>query len=273
MEKNDDILNELKEISPLVAGIGRLIFFAVPQGYFESVADTVMASIKNEMPADADVPAGYFDTLSNNILSKIEGTAVNELQKISPLLAGIKKVNPFEVPVNYFEQVPPDVISQVEEDNIPALLEGVNKMQPFEVPAGYFEQLANTVLNKVKEESGARVITMPRHRNAILKYAAAAVFAGAAVLGVYKYSGNRPDVVTTNKPETAVAVMDDKKFDETLNNLNEDDIVKYLEKNGSETDIATLTSGIDENSLPSREEYFTDEKVLDNFLEAVNSKN
>ena len=67
--------------------------------------------------------------------------------------------------------------------------------------------------------------------------------------------------------------MDDKKFDETLNNLAEEEIIKYLEKNGSETDIATLTSNLDENSLPSQEEYFTDEKVLDNFLEDINSNN
>lgn len=272
MNRSVDILNELNGISPIVAEVGSANVFAVPQGYFESVTVSVLASIKD------DVPAGYFDDLSNNILSKIEGTVANELQEISPFMAGIKKINPFEVPVNYFEQVPADMVAQVEEENIPAVLQGANTVQPFEVPAGYFEQLAGNILNKEKEESGAKVITMPKRRNAILKYAAAAVFTGVAALGVYKYTGNAP---VTNVPDIAIVQpvvemipkMDDKKFEETLNNLNEEDIIKYLEKNGSENDIATLTSGIDENSLPSQEEYLTDEKALDNLLEDINSKN
>jgi hypothetical protein len=242
MERNVDILNELNEISPLLAGVGNTNFFIVPQGYFETVADTVLACVKNEITAGENVPAGYFDDLSNTILSKIEGTVANELKGLSPFMAGIKKINSFEV------------------------------------PAGYFEQSAGNILNKVKKESGARIIAMPERRNAILKYAAAAVFTGVAFLGVYKYSSNAPvtKVPDIAKVKPVVEInnkMDDKKFEETLNNLNEDDIIKYLEKNGSETDIATLTSGIDANSLPSQEEYLTDEKALDNLLEDINSKN
>ncbi len=37
MERSVDILNELNEISPLVAGIGRANVFIVPEGYFEAV--------------------------------------------------------------------------------------------------------------------------------------------------------------------------------------------------------------------------------------------
>jgi hypothetical protein len=152
-------------------------------------------------------------------------------------------------------------------------LQGVNKLQPFEVPAGYFEQLADNVLNKIKEQGGAKIIAMPKHRNAILKYAVAAVFTGVAALGIYKYVGT-----STNNIEVPVAgigekKMDDKKFDETLSNLNEEDIIKYLEKNGSEEDLAALSSGIDEKDLPDQEEYFTDDATLDKFLEDINTKN
>lgn len=280
MNRSIDILNELNEISPLVAGVGNTNIFIVPQGYFDTVPGTVMACIKDETPAKQDVPAGYFDDLSNNILSKIEGTAANELQEISPLLADIKKINPFEVAANYFEQVPTDIISQVEDDGTPAVLQGANKLQHFEVPGGYFEQLADNVLRKVKEETGAKVIAMPKRRNAILKYAAAAVFTGLAALGVYKYADNGkgqlilPNETATNEqPVPTNNKMDDKKFEETLNNLDEDDIVKYLEKNGSENDVAALTSGIDETNLPDQDDYFTDDATLDKFLENIESKN
>lgn len=267
MERSVDILNELNEISPVVAGIGRANVFVVPEGYFEAVPATVLACVNNEISAGADVPAGYFDTLSNNILGKIDGTVAHELQHISPFMANLKKVTPYEVPANYFEQVAGNTTSLVAEDNIPAVLQGAEKLQPFEVPAGYFEQLADNVLNKVKEKGAAKVITMPKRRNAILKYAVAAVFTGVAALGVYKYVGN-----TTNSIEVPT-VMNEKIFNEKLDNLNEEDIIKYLEKNGSEEDLAALSSGIDEKDLPDQEEYFTDETTLDKFLEDIELKN
>jgi hypothetical protein len=281
MKQGIDILNELNNISPLVAGIGNTNIFIVPTGYFDTVATTVTACIKNETPANQDVPAGYFDGLSEIILSKIEGTAAHELQDISPFMTGIKKVNPFEAPVHYFQEFPLDVTARLEEDIVPAALQGKNKMQPFEIPAGYFEQLADAIQDKVKEANAAKVIAMPKRSNAIFKYAAAAVFTGLVAIGVYKYAGNKEQIAAVNGSEIAtneqpVPVnnkMDDKKFEETLNNLNEDDIVKYLEKNGSENDMAVLTSSIDETSLPNEEDYLTDDATLDKFLEDIQSKN
>ncbi len=266
MNRSIDILNELETISPVVAGIGNENIFTVPAGYFDTVAGTVLASVKNEVAATGEVPEGYFDSLSNNILSKIEGTAVNELQQLSPLLAGIKKVNPFEVPENYFEQVGDDITLLVTEDRISSVLADVSKEQPFEVPAGYFEQLADNILLKTNEQAGEKVVAMPKRFNAIWKYAAAAVFAGVMVFGMYKYTG------TTSSGNIA-GEMSQTAFDQKMNNLAEEDIIKYLEKNGTREDLATLTSGIDEADLPDQEEYFTDDATLDKFLEDIELKN
>lgn len=270
MNRSTDILNELKEISPLVAGIGRENIFSVPRGYFDTVAGTALASVRNEVFTGNDVPAGYFDTLSNNILSKIDGTVANELQQVSPMLASIKKTNPYEVPGNYFEQVGAEISTLIEEQKVPALLMGLNNKQTYTVPDGYFEQVAGDILTRVTWKPGAKVITMAKRRNAILKYAAAAVFTGAVALGIYQYTNT-----TTVPPVVADATvpMDPSRFTETLNNLSEDDIIKYLEKNGSEADVAALTSGIDEGSLPQREEYLTDDAALDNFLGDIEVKN
>lgn len=271
MEKSVDILNELNEISPLVAGIGRANVFTVPQGYFETVPHTVIACITNEFSAGEDVPAGYFDDLSNTILSKIEGTVANELLELSPFIAGIKKINPFEVPANYFETF----AVNIEEQKMPAALNELNELHPFDLLAGYFDNSAANIISKAKTENSAKVIAIPKRRNTILKYAAAAVFTGLVTLGVYKYAGNNTvdPVVETASTELPVMKMDEQQFEETLNSLNEDDIVKYLEKNGSENDVATLISGIDEANLPDQEEYFTDDATLDNFLEDIELTN
>jgi hypothetical protein len=250
----------------LVAGIGRANVFVVPDGYFDAVPDTILASVTNNRAAGGDVPQDYFDNLSHNILSKIEGTVANELQAISPFIAGLKKVTPYEVPENYFEDAAGTISSQVAAEQVPPVLQHINKTQPFEVPAGYFEQLAEVVLTKAKGQTGAKVIAMPKRSNAIWKYAAAAVFTGSIFFGVYKYAG------TTASGNIPIA-MDETKFNQTLDNLGEDDIIKYLENHGTQEDVAALTSGIDEADLPDQEEYFADDATLDKFLENIELKN
>jgi hypothetical protein len=266
MNRKIDILQELETISPVLAAQGNNNVFTIPEGYFETVAVTVLASVKNDMAAAGEAPDGYFESLSNSILSKIEGTAANELQQLSPLLAAIKKTNPFEVPENYFEQAGEEMAAQVMEEKTPAVLENVSKQHPFDIVAGYFDQLPQTVLNKVKEQGGAKVVAMPKRSNAIWKYAAAAVFTGVMIFGVTKYTG-------TNQPGDIPVALSESRFNETLENLAEEDIIKYLEKNGTQEDVAALTSGIDEADLPDQEEYFTDEATLDKFLEDIELKN
>lgn len=264
MERNVEILNELNGLAPVLAMAGNANIFAVPEGYFETVPAIVTASIKNE------VPAGYFDNLPDNILSKIEGTVAHELNELSPLLAGIKKENPFAVPEYYFEQAASSTVANIWEEKTPAVLEGINKLQPYRVPVGYFDGLAANIASKAKENSGAKIVAMPKRRFAAMKYAAAAVFTGIIALGVYKYAGKSIEPI---EPAVAQLAKDEMKFEEALNNLNEEDIIKYLEKNGSESDVASLASGIDENTLPSQEEYFTDEEALDKFLDGINTNN
>ncbi len=286
MNRSVDIVNELKEISPLVAGIGCGNVFTVPEGYFDTIAGTVLISVGegySQATSNNDIPAGYFDNLANNIIGKIKGTVANELQEVSPLLAGIRKENPFKVPAHYFEKFTGEVLEKLdtEEIQLSSTLLDAKKLQPYTIPQGYFDNLGDDVLNKLQTKSGAKLVTMPKRRNSILKYAAAAVFTGAVVLGVYKMVNPGTSIINDN-PITALApaieqgkalASDDKKFEETLGNLNEDDIAKYLEKNGSEADMALLTSDLDEENLPDQDDYLTDERTLDNFIETINSKN
>lgn len=275
MNRSVDILNELNEISPLVASIGKINVFTVPQHYFDTVATTVMLCLQEDDDAVAeskDVPTGYFDDLSKNILSKIQGTAANELQDISPVLAGIKKEHPFKTPGYYFEQLPADIISKLADDEVAGILPDVKSLQPFTVPQGYFDNLSRDILSKIQSEQGARLVTMPKRRRFILKYAVAAMLTGAVALGVYKIANTTAVLAPVIEQGIAIAA-DDSKFNETLNNLNEEDIAKYLEKNGSEADMAVLTSGLDESELPDQDEYLTDEKTLENFIETISSKN
>ena len=284
MEKNNEILNELQSISPLVAAIGKANVFSVPDGYFDSISNTVIMSVNEEFPAenisnflnDTVIPAGYFENLSDSILHKIKKQEAGELP---PIFSAIKKDKLFHVPGDYFETLADTIFKKIqEEETLPAVLNNLKTVQPFKVPENYFSDLPVNILNKIKQASGAKIVAMPK-QFPILRYAAAAVIIGALALGVYKYSNqplvNTTDSVASVKLDSSIEkgkIMDDKKFNETLSNLSADDILNYLQRNGNEADIAVLSSNVEETSLPNEEDYLLDEKTLDIFLKDLETK-
>src|SRR5664279_3741443 len=103
METKNDILNELRSLSPLIAGMNKINVFSVPEGYFDSISETVLACLPEEnrifnlpqIKQTPDVPEGYFDQLAGSILDKIKATqtARDEIRNLSPLLHGIQSRN------------------------------------------------------------------------------------------------------------------------------------------------------------------------------------
>lgn len=293
MEKNRDILNELQNISPLLAGMEKVNVFTVPDGYFDSISNTVMLGISEDFSIDTsfiesqDVPKGYFDNLPDNILNKIKNqgsTTVqsNETNELPEILSTLQRNHPFSVPGNYFETLADSIMNRIkmkgEEESLPTVLQDLKSIPSFVTPAHYFEDLPAQILEKVKQDTGAKVVFITR-RFPVFKYAAAAMITGALALGIYKYS-NKSLPVTIDPSSTAQLdpsiekgkAMDEQKFNETLNSLSEEEIVNYLQKNNSETDIAILSSDVEEKNLPSQEDYLLDNQTLDNFLKEIDTK-
>ena len=120
MENSNTILNELKLISAVVAGIGQQQPYTVPEGYFDNLPLQLMLRIGMEEKAGADPvvninkdnvyqpPAGYFDNLAGNILNRIkeeeEGRHLQEPDLSSPLWQQLAKKNPFTVCYHVNEQ-------------------------------------------------------------------------------------------------------------------------------------------------------------------------
>ena len=240
MENRNDILNELKELSPTIAAMEKVHVFTVPPGYFEHLGADILMGIETEngiaktTASVSDVPAGYFDGLAGSILAKIKTQetedAATEIRALSPMLYSIQN------------------------DHV------------FEVPAGYFEGLNETVLNTVNPQ--AKVVSIKRHTTAFFKYAVAAAFTGVMALGVFKFTSN-----TDEKIELPAYVTDGLKVqdvDQELTKISDADIVKFLEANGTDVKTAMVAGSIDEHELPSQEDYLLDEKALDKYLNSIN---
>ena len=120
MESSNEILTELLEIAPFLGRTG--VFktpYDIPTGYFEDFADIIMYRIRFDA-------AGFGET---------EGiSAPEEIAEISPLLAGLKNKNPYQVPAGYFEGL--DTKARVAENTAPKLvsLPRQNKTKKISIP-------------------------------------------------------------------------------------------------------------------------------------------
>src|SRR5947209_8509818 len=98
------------------------------------------------------VPDDYFEVLTASILAKVKNgaasTAQTELRELSPLLHGLQKTMPYDVPSSYFEENLHHLPFKEIKDDSP-ILAAAGKGLPYLVPADYFDALPTQVLAKV----------------------------------------------------------------------------------------------------------------------------
>ncbi|MEO6135431.1 MAG: hypothetical protein ABIP35_09775 [Ginsengibacter sp.] len=252
MEPLNEILEELKEISPFLAKLPKVNVFDVPENYFEILPEAIAlhtllmndednnGSKFQKINAFQNVPVEYFNSLSDSILSKIKDINVGNSDKESaetfPLLASLPKKNVFSVPENYFENLSGEIISKLD--------------------------------TKAKS---AKVISMFAGWR---KYAAAAIVAGIiAISSLFIFNG------TTNDTNDAVAFAANvskqfktpEQLEAGLAALGDEEIIKYLEKHGSILDNELLIKDVDVEELPAVTDYLLDENTLNKYLDKIDA--
>jgi major membrane immunogen (membrane-anchored lipoprotein) len=240
MENRIDILNELQVLSPTLAGLPKVNVYTVPLGYFDVLSDDILATLNIEQSSFlsntkiqiGDVPVGYFDNLADNILAKIKQQQVDnaseELRSLSPMLYSVQNENVYTVPANYFENI------------------------------------SDTVLEKVQPQQ-AKVITMRKRNFTFIKYAVAAVFTGIIAFSAFKFAGNSN---TIDEPTAkGLAIAKEGKFDTELDKISDEEIVKYIQSDGTDIDDALLAAVVDENTAVDNTK---EDKTVDSYLDNLN---
>jgi hypothetical protein len=124
MNTREDILNELKNTAPALIPLMKKEVFTVPAGYFNelsvrlhSVMNMDEAHVLPVSPANVmKVPDGYFDSFAQTILSKIKSASLSaeeEIRELSPALSVTGNDNVFTVPSHYFQDLPGIIVSRV----------------------------------------------------------------------------------------------------------------------------------------------------------------
>lgn len=171
MKKPNNILEELLQIAPQLAKVEKKQPFQVPENYFSTLEQTVLArcSEQGEVKAEAPTfsalpkiqpfktPANYFEQLQASILNKVQQETETDLA--SPLIDKIAKERSFSVPANYFAELPVAILKSIhleekqaaETDILSPIIQEVTREEAFSVPVGYFEQLQASIIEKVQE--------------------------------------------------------------------------------------------------------------------------
>ena len=100
MENRNDILNELKQLSSILAEIKKENLFSVPENYFSSVEHCVMEKIQAE-----------------SVSAELKNSGLKEF----------KKQEVFDVPYGYFERLPNEILQKTSRKKSLSVLESVNE--------------------------------------------------------------------------------------------------------------------------------------------------
>ncbi len=156
-----------------------------PRNPIQDELNSLNSPLTGSVPTPYSVPAGYFEGLAEAILARIRTEGMNaaeETAMLSPLLAGIPRTVPYSVPQGYFEENLEILPLMIGEEQQSPVLAAIGKDLPFSVPAGYFEGLQASA-PAATEQPKMRVVRMHKW----MRVAAAAVVTGAMAIGGWLY--------------------------------------------------------------------------------------
>lgn len=255
MAHSVEIVNELNNLSALVASLPPESPYQVPAGYFGSLAGIMMTRLEtieeekmvsflsdiNRGTWESAPPAGYFDELPALILKRIKLEAAisqdEELEILSPLLRKLSKNAPFELPEGYFNDLPSDVIAGVnavdyvnqELESSEPMLNNYKIKNAYHVPDGYFEHLESSLLDNVKGKQKSSVIAFSFNRS-VLRYSVAALVAGVLSMAAWIFFQNKPSVTSGTDPLA------------NIEQISNDEMISYLETTLAEGDIVSTAT-------------------------------
>ena len=295
MFQPDNILNELKELSPFLAHVPRFNVFNVPDGYFTHISSQQLLLAhasdrgKNRSLNTFTVPNNYFETLAESILDRIKkdsgNIVANETSEISSLVAGIGNRNVYNVPLAYFDNLDTQSVSLVinEAGTISSgtlkesgeLLAVIGNKNVYTIPTGYFEGVADEANQKITRP--AKVVSLYR-KISVAKYAAAAVVTAIMGLSIIFIINKDNDVLSPSGQTNATMaearqIIQSNSFDKELEGISDASIVAFLEDKGQNVEAALVASLSDNKNLPEADDYLLNENALDEVLNTIDLNN
>lgn len=243
MKPQNTILDELKDIAPTLIEIGIDMPYAVQNGYFDQLAETILEKatiglVNKSTLGSYQVPDQYFSGLASKIMQRVKESATDEISMFT------------------------------ENESIAPILNTIQKEMPYAVPEKYFEHFSVTIPNEK-----AKLIPMKKMRN-WMTYAAAAVFVGIMVTGSFLFSDKKQSKDFEQYQNMNVAAALDQVSDAELNNYIDDNRVNSID-DLSENERASLDNidgKIESTSTENLSQYLDENGFLEIKPENSNDK-
>jgi hypothetical protein len=233
-EKDKTAFDELREISPLLAGYDKKMPFELPDvDWMHSFTELLVEKTKlhPHLPGNEEifaVPEKYFQELPNQILRRIGKQEVeNELAEISPMLLQFERRLPYSPPANN----------------------------------NAFKQA--TIVQSAEEKRKSVIVKIFSAK--FVRYAAAACILAASLTFVMKLVLQKE--INTEKVQLP-NILSEKDYDELLASIDEQSIIDYLQKEGIQISQADLETYVEADVLPEDIEYF-DPELSEDFFESI----
>ena len=229
MNKNNPIQDELNELNSGLNPSSNYTPYSVPEGYFEGLANSVLAKIKGEAVASAS----------------------EEIELLSPVLSGISRDNTYFVPDNYFQSNLEGLKAFTSESGESLVLSFIDKEMPYEVPAGYFANVPEQVLAKISHRSKV----VPVMKRKWMRLAVAAMIAGIITISGITYFNNGSRNSTTSDPVAAeLKKASTKELNEFIKttaavDLTNDPAQLMSKNNSAKTEAKKLFAGVSDKEL------------------------
>lgn len=190
------MLQELREIAPIMAQISNADVYSVSPGYFSNLSEEIIKRLKlykeyaDNLPSSTpySIPEDYFANLSGLVLQK----------------------------VLTYQQSPNGVVEEME--TIAPLLNAINKKPVYSVPPGFFDKIEIPYTQVKKQKTKTVSIRWSR----FLRLSVAAAVTSILAIGVYTITGNN---FTTSRNRNAKNVV---------KSLSKEEIVNFLKTTSSE---------------------------------------
>ncbi len=204
MENPNIILNELKEISPLISEIENKNVYSVELSYFNNLAENISQKINSanktfnfSSVTPYKVKEGFFENFSENVLQNIR----NQQKTLNDVTEELNEIAP--------------------------LLNTISKASLLSVPEGYFENLHILPIQSLKTKP--KVISIAKK---ISHYAVAAVIATLMIIGSFLITGKE-------QKKSAAQVLNIKS---AVKDLRDEEIIEFLRKHSSSSKTTTVSS-------------------------------
>jgi hypothetical protein len=137
MNVRNDISEELRSLSAVVAAISRQTPYEVPEGYFLALPAQVLLKVRGReeyKPLTFSVPEGYFEGFAQQVLDRIKSVAA----AVEPLAGGVEGAEVNAGVANAGLTATGQAV-EAGEDPYSSILAEIGRRTPYSVPEGYFE--------------------------------------------------------------------------------------------------------------------------------------